>query len=114
LTLAAVVVTVLVADGVAPPPPLATELGHGAGPELAAPELAGAEVAGTELTGAAVAAVVGEAAPVAAAVGDAVLPPPWWPWWPWPAVLARLAGITYAAAEAQLAFAASLTELRPE
>jgi hypothetical protein len=92
LTLAAVVVTVLVADGVAPPPPLATELGHGAGPELAAPELAGAalagtELAGTELTGAAVAAVVvGEAAPVAAAVGDAVLPLPWWPWWPWPAV----------------------------
>jgi hypothetical protein len=49
------------------------------------------------------AAVVGEAAPEAAAVP----PDPWW----W---LAALAGTTYAAGEAQLAFAASVTLFAPE
>jgi hypothetical protein len=100
LTLAAVVVAVLAgADGAALAPPLA--VGHGA-PDA---ELAGVAVVVV------VAAVVGVAVPEAAVVGDAVLPAPWW--WPWPAVLAGLAGITYAAGETQLAFAASAA-LRPE
>jgi hypothetical protein len=113
LTLAAVVVAVLVA----------VALGHGATDA----ELAGAAVAvvvavavpEAVVVGVAVpeAAVVGDAVPEeavvaltvleAAAVGDAVPPCPWW----WPAVLA---GTTYAAGEAQLAFAASVTLFAPE
>jgi len=54
------------------------------------------------------AAAVEEAVPEAAAVGDAVLPDPCWPW---PAVLACT---TYAAGEAQLAFAASAMLFAPE
>jgi hypothetical protein len=63
----------------------------------------------TAAVGAAVleAAAVEEAVPETAAVGDAVLPDPWW----WPAVLA---GTTYAAGEAQLAFAASAMLFAPE
>ncbi|MGH3299591.1 MAG: hypothetical protein ACRDP7_48180 [Trebonia sp.] len=68
----------------------------------------GAAVPVAAVVGAAVleAAVVAEAVPDAAAVGDAVPPPPWW----W----AELAGTTYAAGEAQLAFAASATLFAPE
>jgi hypothetical protein len=69
---------------------------------VAALEAAAVEVAAPE------AAVVGDVVPEAAAVGDAVLPDPWWRW---PAVLA---GTTYAAGEAQLAFAASVMLLAPE
>jgi len=54
------------------------------------------------------AAVVAEAVLEAAAVGDAVLPDPWWPW------PAGLAGTTYAAGEAQLAFAALERLFAPE
>jgi hypothetical protein len=57
------------------------------------------------------AAVVGEAVPEAAAVGDAVLPGRWWLRL---ALLAGLAGTTYAAGEAQLAFAAYVTLFAPE
>ena len=57
------------------------------------------------------AAVVGEAVPEPVAVGGTVRPGLWRPW---RAVLAGLAGITYAAGEAQFAFAASLTLLAPE
>jgi hypothetical protein len=109
--LAAVVVAVLVAEAV----------GHGAAELMgvvgAVPVVAvavAAVVAVAVLEAAAVvAAAVPEAAavaavPEAAAVGDAVLPDPWWPW---PAVLA---GTTYAAGEAQLAFAASATLFAPE
>jgi hypothetical protein len=107
LTLAAVVVAVLVVPygvALALTLPVAVELGHGA---------ADAGLAGVAVVGA-VAAVVWVAVPAAAVVGDAVLPVPCCPWWPWPAVLAGLAGITYAAGEAQLAFAASVRLLRPE
>jgi hypothetical protein len=78
---------------------------------VAVPEAAVVAVAVPE------AAVVGDAVPEeavvaltvleAAAVGDAVPPCPWW----WPALLA---GTTYAAGEAQLAFAASVTLFAPE
>jgi hypothetical protein len=54
------------------------------------------------------AVAAGEAVLEAVAVDDAVLPDPWWPW---PAVLA---GTTYAAGEAQLAFAASVMLFAPE
>jgi hypothetical protein len=78
---------------------------------VAVPEAAVVAVAVPEAAAVAVAvpeaAVVGEAVPEAAAVGDAVLPDPWW----WPVVLA---GTTYAAGEAQLAFAASVTLFAPE
>jgi len=118
LTLAAVVVAVAVLVAVA--------LGHG----VAVAELVGvavvvpvaavvavavpeAVVVGVAVPEAAavpvpVAAVVGVAVPEAAAVGDAV-PPPWWC-----AALAGLAGTTYAAGEAQLAFAASAMLFVPE
>jgi hypothetical protein len=96
LTLAAVVT-----GGAALAPPLA--VGHGAPDSIPDAVVAGVAVV------VAVAAVVGVAVPEAAVVGDAVLPPPWW--WPRPA---GLAGITYAAGEAQLAFAASAALLRPE
>jgi hypothetical protein len=76
------------------------------GAVVAAAVLEAAVVAVGAVVAAAVleAAVVGEAAPEAAAV----VPDPWWPW---PAVLA---GTTYAAGEAQLAFAASETLFAPE
>jgi hypothetical protein len=112
LTLAAVVVAVLV---------VADAVGHGAAeligvvgavPVVAVAVAAVVAVAVPEaaVVGAAVpeAAAVEEAVPEAAAVGDAVLPDPWWPW---PAVLA---GTTYAAGEAQLAFAASAMLFAPE
>jgi hypothetical protein len=112
LTLAAVVVAVLV---------VADAVGHGAAeligvvgavPVVAVAVAAVVAVAVPEAAavGAAVpeAAAVEEAVPEAAAVGDAVLPDPWWPW---PAVLA---GTTYAAGEAQLAFAASAMLFAPE
>jgi len=117
LTLAAAVVVV---------PVVADAVGHGAaeltGTAVAVPVAGVVAVAVLEaaVVGAAVleAAVVGDAVPEAAvvaeavleaaAVGDAVLPDPWWPW---PAVLA---GTTYAAGEAQLAFAASATLFAPE
>jgi hypothetical protein len=113
LTLAAVVVMV---------PVVADVVGHGAAEligvvgavpvvavAVAVPEAAVVGVAVPE------AAVVGVAVPVAAvvaeavlaAVGDAVPPDPWW----WPD---ELAGTTYAAGEAQLAFAASVTLFAPE
>jgi hypothetical protein len=111
LTLAAVVAVLVVADTV----------GHGAAeligvvgavPVVAVAVAAVVAVAVPEAAavGAAVpeAAAVEEAVPEAAAVGDAVLPDPWWPW---PAVLA---GTTYAAGEAQLAFAASAMLFAPE
>jgi hypothetical protein len=117
LTLAVVVVAVLVA----------VALGHGVtdaeliGVAVAVPEPVVVGVAVPEAAAVAVAvpeaAVVGDAVPEeaavgeavleAAAVGDAVLPDPWW----WPVVLA---GTTYAAGEAQLAFAASVTLFAPE
>jgi hypothetical protein len=102
LTLAAVVVAVLV---------VADAVGHGAAeligvvgavPVVAVPEAAAVDEAVPE------AAAVGAAVPEAAAVGDAVLPAPWWPC---PAVLA---GTTYAAGDAQLAFAASARLFAPE
>jgi hypothetical protein len=104
LTLAAVVVTVLVDVALA----LAVALGHGVADAVAA--AVGDAVLEAAAVGEAVpeAVVVGEAVLEAAAVGDAVLPDPWWPW---PAVLA---GTTYAAGEAQLAFAASVTLFAPE
>ena len=117
LTLAAVVVAVLV---------VADTVGHGAAeligvvgavPVVAVLEAAVVAVAVPEAAAAAVAAVVAVAVPEAAAVGepvleaaavgDAVLPDPWW----WPAVLA---GTTYAAGDAQLAFAASARLFAPE
>jgi hypothetical protein len=52
--------------------------------------------------------VVGVAVLEAATVGGAVPPVPWWP------RPAALAGTTYAAGEAQLAFAASVTLFVPE
>jgi hypothetical protein len=119
--LAAVVVAVLVADAV----------GHGAAEligvvgavpvvavavaavvAVAVPEAAvvGEAVPEAAAVGAAVpeAAAVEEAVPETAAVGDAVLPDPRWPC---PAVLA---GTTYAAGDAQLAFAASARLFAPE
>jgi hypothetical protein len=112
LTLAAVVVAVLV---------VADAVGHGAAEligvvgavpvvavleaavvAVAVPEAAAVDEAVPE------AAAVGAAVPEAAAVGDAVLPAPWWPC---PAVLA---GTTYAAGDAQLAFAASARLFAPE
>jgi len=122
LTLAAVVVAV---------PVVAVALGHGvAGAEVVgvAMVVAVAAVVGVAVLEAAVvgvavleavvvgdavleAAVVGEAVPEAAAVGDAVLPGRWWLRL---ALLAGLAGSTYAAGEAQLAFAAYVTLFAPE
>src|ERR1700722_5880102 len=92
LTLAAVVVAVLV---------VADAVGHGAA------ELIGV-VGAVPVVAVAVAAVVAGAGLETAAVGDAVLPEPWWPC---PAVLA---GTTYAAGDAQLAFAASARLFAPE
>lgn len=107
LTLAAVVVAVLVD----------VALGHG----VADAELVGVAVAvevavleaavvgAAVVAGAVVGATVLEAAAVeeAAAVGDAIPDPRWASPAPW-------AGTTYAAAEAQLAFAASVTLFAPE
>jgi len=140
LTLAAVVVAVLVDDGVALP----LALGHGVADAVvsgvavaavvgvAVPEVAVAgesvvaeavvgesvvaeAVVGESVVGESVVAEavvgesvagesVGEAVPEAAVAGDAAPPDPWWP--PAPP---GLAGTTYAAGEAQLAFAASAT-----
>ena len=125
LTLAAVVVAV---------PVVAVALGHGvAGAEVVgvAMVVAVAAVVGVAVLEAAVvgvavleavvvgdavleAAVVGEAVPEAAAVGDAVLPGRWWLRLALLAGLAGLAGSTYAAGEAQLAFAAYVTLFAPE
>jgi hypothetical protein len=101
LTLAAAVVPVLVADGVAPALAVVVPLGHGA----ADAELAGVAVVVPVAAGVGVAvpAVVGVAVAVPA-VGDAVLPAPWWPWWFGPA-----ADCANATGEAQLASADSLT-----
>jgi hypothetical protein len=114
LTLAAAVVVV---------PVVADAVGHGAAeligvvgavPVVAVLEAAVVAVAVPEAAAVAVAAVVAVAVPEAAAVGepvleaaavgDAVLPDPWW----------LLAGTTYAAGEAQLAFAASAMLFAPE
>jgi hypothetical protein len=110
LTLAAVVVALLVAVGVAPAPPLAAVVGHGAADAAPDAGLVGAAVvvAVADDVGAAVPEVA-LAVAEAVAVGDPLPPPPWWP-----AALAGLAGSTYAAGEAQLAFAASATLLAPE
>jgi hypothetical protein len=111
LTLAAVVAVLV-----------AVALGHG----VADAELIGVAVAVVVAVAVPEAVVVGVAVPEAAVVGDAVpeeavvaltvleaaavgdaVPGPWW----CPAVLA---GTTYAAGEAQLAFAASVTLFAPE
>ena len=122
LTLAAVVVAV---------PVVVDAVGHGAAEligvvgvvpvvAVAVAAVVGVAVPEAAAVGVAVleAAVVGAAVPVAAVVAEAVLeaadvgadvPPD--PWWPWPA---GLAGTTYAAGEAQLAFAASERLFAPE
>jgi hypothetical protein len=118
LTLAAVVVAVLVADpvgqgaaeliGVVGAVPV-VDVVVAAVVGVAVPDAAAVAVAAVVAVATvdAVAAVVAAAVLEAAAEGDAVLPDPWW----WPDVLA---GTTYAAGEAQLAFAASAMLFAPE
>jgi hypothetical protein len=100
-----VVVVVPVAAVVAVAVPEAVAVGAVVAAAVLEAVTVGAVVAVAAVVAAAVleAAVVGEAAPEAAAVP----PDPWW----W---LAALAGTTYAAGEAQLAFAASVTLFAPE
>jgi pimeloyl-ACP methyl ester carboxylesterase len=95
-TLAAVVVAVLAADGVALA--AAVALGHGAGVAV--------------VVGVAVAVPVEAGVAVAVpAVGDGELPAVWWPWpWPWPWFAA---GWTNATCEAQLDSAVWLTVVEP-